>query len=183
MFEQKNTWLNNYIYKESFFERLEYLFSFIDFDKVNSIMDLGCGNQWAKKLLPDRIKYFPIDLYKTNKNTIVLDFNKGEFLNQNVDLALCSGIIEYIYNVENFIQNIKNNSNYVICSYHFKEKCTKRSSIWVNNIEINEFLNIFYENKFELQMPIIHTDRHDGESYCFFKKIGLNSILKTENVN
>ena len=75
----KNTWTENLQYKQSFFARLEYLFSCLDLSKINSIMDLGCGNQWASKLIPENIKYIPVDVYKHRPTTITADFNKGEF--------------------------------------------------------------------------------------------------------
>lgn len=174
----KNTWTENLQYKQSFFTRLEYLFSCLDLSKINSIMDLGCGNQWASKLIPENIKYIPVDVYKHRPTTITADFNKGEFYKKHTDLALCSGIIEYIYDVESFIKNIASCMNYVVCSYHFKEITTKRSVIWVNNMTAGELVKIFEDNDFVLEVPIVHTEYHDGESYCFFKKRNFPNITK-----
>lgn len=173
-----NTWKEQFVYKETFYQRLELMLSKIDFENINSVIDLGCGNQWAKNIVPKNVKYIPVDFYKHCNNTITLDFNRGEYYDDYVDLAICSGIFEYIYDLKSFIEKMARYSNYVVCSYHFKDYKTYHSKIWVNDYDAESFIKIFQKNGFELEIPIIHIDMHKGESLCYFKRIGIENFVK-----
>ena len=172
-----NTWKEQFVYKETFYQRLELMLSKIDFENINSIIDLGCGKQWAKNLIPQNIKYIPLDLYKHCSDTIILDFNKGEYYEDYVDLAICSGIFEYIYDLETFIKKITKYSNYIVCSYHFKNFKTCHPKIWVNDFAPESFVKIFQKYGFVLEIPIMHTNERCGESLCYFKRIGMENLV------
>jgi len=77
-------------------QRVRKLTEMLDF-RFQSIMDLGCGQQTLKQYFPKTTRYYPINQFSQAKGTIVKDFNKGEFLNQKVDICFASGIFEYIY--------------------------------------------------------------------------------------
>ena len=146
--------------------RRRQLLSNINLENINSITDLGCGNQWAKTLIPNRIKYIPVDIHKHKEDTIVIDFNQGEYHKEYSDLALCSGIFEYIYDLESFISNITKYSNYIACSYFTKELKPNRIDKWVNCYTKEEIINFFKQNGFELEIPVIN---NQSESYFYFK--------------
>ena len=146
----ENTWKDNYGYKKLFEYRIDNMVRLLNCNNINSILDLGCGMQTLKNKLPDNIKYIGVDLYKHVPTTIVMDFNKGEFYNEKVDVIFCSGVFEYIYDLDNFCKNISKNTNIIIGSYNFLEDVpsNKRPKIWVNSYDISSFFNIWYEYGF-----------------------------------
>ena len=116
-----NTWKREFEYKDIYEYRIDNMISLINLMELNSIMDLGCGKQTLRRKLPEHIKYIGVDQYDHVDSTIVIDFNKGEFYNEKVDVIFCSGIIEYIYDIEQFIKNISKNTNIILGSYNFLE--------------------------------------------------------------
>ena len=79
-----------------------------------SVMDCGAGNMSLRRMLNSEIKYFPIDNVPRYTETIVCDFNKGEFPDICVDNAIASGVLEYITMPERFIQNLCEHSKKAI---------------------------------------------------------------------
>ena len=146
----ENTWEKNYEYKNEFEYRIDNMISLLNLNNITSVMDLGCGMQTLKNKIPKSIKYIGVDLYKHVDSTIQIDFNKGEFYNENVDIIFCSGIFEYIYNLESFIENITKNTNIIIGSYNFIEDAQIRPDIWVNSYNINDFINLWNNFNYKL---------------------------------
>ena len=172
-----NTWSAEMNYENLFLERIKTLFSYIDTSKINSIMDLGCGNQWAREILPSNIEYIPVDAIKHASTTIVKDFNNGEFFDKKVDLSLCSGLFEYIYDVKSLIEKICKNSNYVLASYHFAENSKIRHDIWVSSLSGKEFIEIFNANGFVLDVKKQTHLHENGESYMLFSRKELSNTI------
>ncbi|WP_198295156.1 hypothetical protein [Brachyspira murdochii] len=143
-----NTWKKNFAYLDIFEYRIDKMLSLLNLNSLNSIMDLGCGMQTLKKKLNDKIHYIGIDQYNHINSSIIVDFNNGEFYNENVDIIFCSGILEYIYNMEEFIKNISNNTDIIIFSYYFIEDCHERAEVWVNSYDKRGLLSLFYKYGF-----------------------------------
>lgn len=80
----ENTWKDDYEYLDFYKERYKFMSSFLNFEKIKSVMDLGSGPEFLKDLLPQDIKYYPVDYLKKTENTIIRDFNKGEFFEEKV---------------------------------------------------------------------------------------------------
>lgn len=147
---KKVGWQEQDSYLPFFEDRIVKMLKMIDLSKINSVMDIGCGECKLKKYLHDNIKYLPIDQYKTTANVILKNFNQGEFLQEKVDLAFVSGLFEYIFDIKWIINQITNNSNYVLASYHFTDYKKGRCSKWVNSYDKDTFLKLFEKNGFEL---------------------------------
>uniref|UniRef100_UPI003F4C9AD9 hypothetical protein n=1 Tax=Brachyspira catarrhinii TaxID=2528966 RepID=UPI003F4C9AD9 len=143
-----NTWKIDFEYLDLFEYRIDKMLSLLNLPSINSIMDLGCGKQTLKRKLNNHIKYIGVDQYDHIASSIIVDFNKGEFYNEIVDIVFCSGILEYIYSIEEFIKNIANNTDIVIFSYHFIEDYSERQEIWVNSYNKKELLSLFYKYGF-----------------------------------
>lgn len=151
----ENTWKKEFKYDEGMLYRIRQLLGMVDFNKVNSVADLGCGNQHARLVINEikpSVQYFGVDVLKHESDTIIRDFNKKEFFHQPVDLVLLSGVLEYIYkrNLKTFIKNICKNAQMVVGSYSFAETCPIRAPIWVNNLSFIQLASLFYQNGFVL---------------------------------
>lgn len=143
-----NTWLRDFQYTKSMQKRIKTLLSMVPLKEYGSLMDLGCGLQKARKYIPKKMHYVPVDIYNHCPTTFICDFNKGEFPDRNVDVILCSGVIEYIYDVDSFVRNITSRSEVVVGSYNFVESFHDRPPIWVNRLTISDLVSLFYKYGF-----------------------------------
>ena len=144
-----NTWKEEFEYTQSMENRIKQMLNLIDFN-YNSVMDLGCGKQTLKKYIKDDTKYYPINQYNQAEGTIIKDFNKGEFLEQNVDICFCSGIFEYIYDLDDFIKKISQHCTYLLGSYCLREYRKNVFPLTVNNYSKEELFNIIEKYGFKL---------------------------------
>lgn len=89
-----------------------------------SVLDLGGGFQNLNKYL-ENAEYYSVDNFKCTKNTIVADFNKGEFpdyiTDGEVDYIVCQGILEYIEDPERFLREIKKYGKILLITYRESE--------------------------------------------------------------
>ena len=145
----ENTWTPSMTYK--FDDRIKFMFDMVKGLEYESVMDLGCGNQDAKKYVPTGVKYIPINYINQSPGTIVRDFNKDEFEEREVDLMLGSGILEYIYKPLPFLENIsKYCRRYFVLSYVLGEYRKEKAKIWVNSLTNAELLSMLDKVGFDL---------------------------------
>lgn len=80
-----------------------------------TVLDLGCG---AKDLLNyiKPSKYHGID-YNDDLADSYADFNKPFEINDNWDYIVCSGVLEYLEDVNTIIQSIQNKADTYIITY------------------------------------------------------------------
>lgn len=112
-------------------ERIKIMISLIDLNKISSIIDLGCGKQDLKKYLPSHIRYSGYDAYKLCDTTKVIDLNK-DIIIEKADCVFISGVIEFLYNIDNLLQNLKRITPMFIGSYNFYEDVKIRNEMWAN---------------------------------------------------
>lgn len=46
---------------------------------ATTVLDIGAGNMYLKNILPDTVKYYPLDYTKRCEDTLTCDLNKKEF--------------------------------------------------------------------------------------------------------
>lgn len=102
-------------------KRIVAMFRFIK-EGDKSVMDLGAGNMHLKKILSSDVRYYPVDVEKKCKDTILCDFNKREFPNLKVDVVVCAGVLEYMKEPQWFLDNLLKCSRKIILSYKGREK-------------------------------------------------------------
>ncbi len=83
--------------------------------EINSIIDLGCGDQQIRKLLKREIKYTPVDIHKRSNNCLVHDLN-NDYPKGNWDLAITLGVTQYIKDKELLYKRISESTKYWITS-------------------------------------------------------------------
>lgn len=112
----------------------------------STVLDIGAGNRVLQTLLPDNCQYQPMDCVKGSDDTIVYDFNiTGEPpILPIYDIVVCSGVMEYIYNVEQFISTIKTYGKTIILTYALFEYRSKEAKDkpeingWVNALDLED---------------------------------------------
>lgn len=163
----KNTWKQDFQHSQTMSDRIRQMVALIDFP-YRSLMDLGCGMQECKKLLPDCVTYYPIDIHQHLPTTIVKDLNAGEFLEVPVDVILVSGVFEYIYDLKGLIEKICRHSDCVICSYCNTNDNPDRLSVWVNHLTNTDFIALLEGHGFRLSKDIPKSEFQD-HLYLFSK--------------
>jgi hypothetical protein len=124
----------------------------------SSIMEFGCGNMALKKYLPDNCHYFPSDLVSRDSNTFVIDLNQSQPLDlPKKDLYFFSGVLEYIYDIEQLVKASENSCKSVILSYTPCVRKTtdlilrRRAEGWVNDYSGEELIDLFGNYNFTLK--------------------------------
>lgn len=102
-------------------KRIVAMARFIDScDKT--VMDLGAGNMHLRGLLDENHIYVPVDYKKTAEDTVVCDFNKGEFPEIKADVIIAAGILDYINEPKWFLDKICETADKCVISYKGREK-------------------------------------------------------------
>jgi len=115
----------------------------------SSILDIGCGKQIAKQHLPDNCIYTPLDLISRSDDTIVHDFNSNKILElENIyDYSFCSGVVEYIHDLNFFLEQLCRFSENILLSYNTRtnsQSIKERESLgWVNHLCDKSLLKLF----------------------------------------
>ena len=130
----------------------------------NSVTDIGCGNQQLRKevnkINPDAT-YTGVDRLNHHKDTILADFNKGEFPKIFSDLVVVSGVFEYINPkmVDTFIKNVCKTADLVAFSYWPTDYYSRivykptghtrsRPKVWLNHFKLADVLGFFNDQGF-----------------------------------
>ncbi|PZR81745.1 MAG: hypothetical protein DLM68_17160 [Hyphomicrobiales bacterium] len=117
------------------------------------VLDLGCGEMWLREFLEDCI-YIPVDYKTRSAETIVCDFNRCEFPDEQVDVAFVSGCLEYIENPFWFIEEIATHSKICVISYcsteHFDDPAQRAALGWKNSFGSKELISLFGANDMKL---------------------------------
>lgn len=83
----------------------------------DSIADIGCGKQTLRKLIPNEIRYIPIDKILRSQDTVLLDLNQST-PNQQYTVTVMLGILEYLDHPEILLKWCINNSSYLVFSFN-----------------------------------------------------------------
>lgn len=166
----KPTWQSLEYFDEGWIERIKLLSSYLNSDNL-TVCDMGCGKQWLKEHLPQSVTYIPVDYVARTSDTIVCDFDKREMPDQSLlnDVVFCSGILEYIDDIDWFISSISS-AKKIIASYCTIEKFPnlklRESYAWRNNYSSHELISKFIKAGFVLKKIDIVIN---NSTYCFEK--------------
>lgn len=150
-------------------DRYRELITLLD-PNCNALMDCGAGNMSLKRMINAGIKYYPVDNVQRYSETIVCDFNKGNFPDIYVDTIVACGILEYIILPEIFIKEMCEHSNTVLlsyCSLQMRSDISYRLSLgWKNHLTEGEIVKIFYQNGFVIKDEIYVNSSQLYLSFC-----------------
>jgi len=118
-----------------------------------TVLEFGAGRMALKNYLPEGCKYTPSDLVDRGCGTIVCDLNARELPSfPPHDVAVFSGVLDYINDLEVLIYHISNFFNIIVASYPVLEqvpgRVARRSHGWVNDYTSGEFEGIFLRSGF-----------------------------------
>lgn len=111
-----------------------------------SVLDLGCGKQWLREALPS-CRYLPVDYVARSPDTIVCDFNRGDFPAEVADVAVVSGCLEYLEDPAWFVERISRVAGRCVISYNsieqFPDVAFRRRMAWVNDLDCAALVALF----------------------------------------
>jgi glycosyltransferase involved in cell wall biosynthesis len=111
------------------------------------IAEFGAGMQALRKLLPDGCAYQPYDLVARTVGTRVCDLNV-EFpqVGGGSDVAVFSGVLEYLHNLSSTFQWLSDNFERVIFSYAVSDlmpsPLVRNRHGWINNLSRQELVDL-----------------------------------------
>lgn len=109
----------------------------------SSVIEFGAAKLVLKKHLHESCTYQPSDLVKRSEETIILDLN-GPLPNLPIqyDVAVFSGVLEYINDIEKVAAWLQTVARSVVFSYatidYLSDPITRWQSGWVNNLSDKE---------------------------------------------
>ncbi len=107
---------------EYFKERLKVVANMIEWEKIDTVVDLGAANENLRNFVPDNIQYIPVDYVKYTNDTVVLDFNKYEFpviekTEKEKACIVAVGVLGYCSDWKWFLKMMKENADYIILGH------------------------------------------------------------------
>jgi hypothetical protein len=159
----KKDWKEYEYFDKRWKNRIEHMSRLIDDER--SFLDLGCGKMWLKEFLPKDGVYYGSDYKVRDENTIVCDFNNGQFPDITVDCCFASGVLEYINDLDNFFRQVYKTSRSFIFSYcpvEMQSDITFRMSLgWRNHFSRSTILEYLKNNKFIPSKESVNVDGYD----------------------
>lgn len=108
---------------EEVLQRLRIVSRLINYDKVDTVVDICAANGRIKQFLPQRIEYIPVDYIKYSEETVVCDLRKKEFPDlggfsaEKLCIILIGGIV-CAPDWKWLLQKIAENCDIFICSHN-----------------------------------------------------------------
>lgn len=149
-----------------------------------SIIDVGCGNQQLREIVENlypEAQYTGVDQHSHRKDTLIADFNKGEYPNVTADLVVVSGVLEYVLPtmLDDFLDSICGTAPLVALSYfptdydsvYINKRANpakKRSELWVNQLKLIDIIGLFGKRNF--QVEILKRYKTSSQYVMIFKK-------------
>ena len=115
----------------------------------SSIVDLGSGAMTLKRYLKPGCQYQPCDVVRSSAEVIVCDFNAEIFpdLPRRYDYVVCSGILEYMRDPEDFLARLPAFGARILLSYNpiarGETRLSRLGKGWVNHFGQNELEELF----------------------------------------
>ncbi|TCS76027.1 polysaccharide pyruvyl transferase family protein [Pectinatus cerevisiiphilus] len=148
-------------------------------DECTSVLDLGAGGMLLKKFLKTSMQYFPVDYVTRCKETIVCDFLKNEFPQKKADAVIVSGSLEYIKDVEWFLQQATFYAQReIIIRYadtdNFPDINFRRSKYWISDISFRDLIKMVQGKGFILTeyntinktQPLLKFEKQTSNNLC-----------------
>ena len=145
-------------------------------ENVHSVIDYGAGEMFLKTLLPPNcVEYYPIDYIRRSDETIVCDLNAGDFPDISADVAVLTGILEFLTTCESLLRHVAATTKQkIILSYMTLERFPdiegRRASAYVSHFTEREVIDMLAQNGFALKDQ--HPDpSHEVNRLFLFEKV------------
>jgi hypothetical protein len=144
------------------------------------VIEFGAGNQRLKSMLDASCVYFASDLVDRGNTALVCDLNKRplpDFSHLSAQVAVFSGVLEYIHDVKDIAQWLAPRVELCVCSYscleppqndllHIKTATSRASNGWVNGYTEAQIVEIFREAGFTLA----DSEAFEGQRLFLFER-------------
>lgn len=120
-----------------------------------SVIEFGAGKMILKDNLPSGCTYTPSDIVDRGDSTLVCDLNGAELPDLPPhDIAIFSGVLEYINDVPRLIAHLAPKVHTIIASYAIVEtnQRNRRAKGWVNDYDAKQFIAIFVTCGYTLEV-------------------------------
>jgi hypothetical protein len=120
-----------------------------------SVLEFGAGRLVLPQYLPPDCTYTPSDLVDRGPGTLVCDLNAVQLMPfPPHDVAVFSGVLEYIHDLERLVGQLACACTMVVASYavtDYPEQArviTRRGHGWVNDYNTDELVALFQQHRF-----------------------------------
>jgi len=120
------------------------------------VLDLGCGKMSLRNFLPFGCSYQGCDLVARDGQTVVCDFNKGEFPTEaaaNADVISMLGVLEYITDADTLFTHLRSAGRDVVLSYcatDLSATLDRASLGWLNGFSFVDLAELFDRHGFAI---------------------------------
>jgi hypothetical protein len=135
-------WKHNSELFQDWDERTLILGSYISMK--SNVIEFGAGNMVLKTL--NFKSYTPTDIVKRNQEMLVCNLNEPIALDLSVyDTAAFSGVLEYVYDIENVFKQLSQHIDQVVLSYCCSDivMASRDKNGWLSDFTKNELEGIF----------------------------------------
>jgi hypothetical protein len=143
-------WEKNEQLLEDWDERTLVLGRFIDLD--STVIEFGAGNMILGETFKFK-KYTPTDIVKRNEFITVCDLNKEIDIDfYGYDVAVFSGVLEYVYDIDNVFRVLSSSINQIVMSYCCSDLIllSRDKNGWLSDYTKNELEEIFSRYGYEI---------------------------------
>ena len=139
-------------------------------ESEQKVIEFGCGKMALKSMLGDSCRYTPSDIVSRSPDTLICDLNVAilpTFFPYN-DVAIFSGVLEYIYDLPRLARWLTTIVHTVIVSYASHGNAEERvSNGWVNSYTLAELVEIFAHAGFRC----VHDEVWQSQTIFKFVKV------------
>lgn len=120
------------------------------------VLDLGCGKMALRGFLPNGCFYRGCDLVTREADTVVCDFNQGEFPREaasEADIITMLGVLEYITDADAFFAKLRTTQRPLVLSYSATELTSSldRPSLgWLSHFSFLDLAQLFDRHGFQI---------------------------------
>lgn len=122
----------------------------------SKVFEFGAARLVLKNMLPAGCTYLHSDIVARAEDTLVVDLNKEIPEIPNVDIIVFSGVLEYIFDVEELLESLNPKTKCFVFSYastnRFPKTSKRREHGWVSDLSLAFFENI----ALKLNRKLIH---------------------------
>ena len=153
-------------------ERTEMIASLVP--ENSSIIEFGAGQMTLRKHLPKGCTYTPSDIVHRNISeykSVIYDLNdsKPPELKQKYDIAVFSGVLEYVNDIPKLAKHLSPKVPHIIASYAITDYNPglffRRNSGWVNDYDGKSFVSLFEDAGYNCASSI----RWKNQNIYYFK--------------
>lgn len=147
------------------------------------ILDIGCGRMDLRHRLPLGCQYIPADIVKRSEDTLLIEINKGCWPEVTADYAVALGVLEYVYDLPEFLFAAQKCAPMLIFSYHVRcsnlneSRQVRLKNSWLSDFSMTEIVSAIEHSGGRLQHLFALSEKQHFDQYMIrvsFRKTSNN---------